>query len=70
MSASAGNRTKGVRFELALPPELVAEARAVAGDEALSVFVRRAVEERVARVKARRARSVREAKTATPRREV
>lgn len=54
-----GNRTKGVRFELALEPELVAEAKAVAGDEALAVFVRRAVQERVVRLKARRARAAR-----------
>lgn len=58
-AGSKGNRTRGKRFELAFPDELVAEAKAVAGDEALAVFVRRAVEERVTRLRARRARAPR-----------
>lgn len=53
---SKGNRSKGERLEVVFAPELLAQARAVAGDSALAEFVRAAVSERVARLTARRAR--------------
>lgn len=53
---SKGNRSKGTRLEVVFAPELLTEARAVAGAEPLADFVRAAVRERVVRLQARRRR--------------
>jgi hypothetical protein len=52
-----GNRSKGERFELVFPPELLAGVRAAkTASEPIADFIRTAVRERVVRLEARRRR--------------
>lgn len=48
------NRTKGVRFELALPEDMFADLTRLAGETTLADFVRQCLRVQIKRKKARR----------------